>query len=539
MVTCIFSIESASEIELLLEDTYEIPKDLEKKIQSLNNCIALIKKWDPERPLDKPVLDIENKELKKYFENLIITNSSLNIETVEKVPPSPEDANVAFQTKEQIKKKQLTSKDFALELFHYAPVITLFEDRSLLPPTIDIADIQEKNEEKDGYVGALNFLTLTELTSEELANHQSNERLIRDKINAANLKISNEFQQFWSQFLGSNDKILIQADIKNYDKSNAEKVGQPYLSFWIKDNNGSLRPIQRSMGVRWFISFFLTLKATAKKDNHRILLIDEAGANLHAKAQADILKILESEKANLQIIYATHSPYLLNIEKVHRVLAVERKEVDSYKTVTKVYKFHELGSATAETLFPLYTNMGVDISHQQVIKKENNVLLEEISAFFYLKAFYKLFNKQEEVNFLPATGCTQIPLLANLLLGWGINFSVVVDDDSRGREVIKKLKDNHIRPEHKLIKVENCSGIEDIFSNEEFTKLVLNKAETQIPAGKKVSEYVKKSKKISKPLIARDFLLKVENGEITKAELSPETEIKIDELLTKIVQSLR
>ena len=141
---------------------------------------------------------------------------------------------------------------------------------------------------------------------------------------------------------------------------------------------------------------FLNSKVSAQESDNRIMLIDEAGANLHAAAQKDILKILESEREDLQIVYATHSPYLLDINNVHRVLAVERKETSDRKTITKVYKFHDLGSANTDTLFPLYTNMGVDISHQEVIKKNNNVLVEEISAYFYLKAFWKLFQKRKK-----------------------------------------------------------------------------------------------------------------------------------------------
>jgi len=527
VVTCIYSIED-KEFHDIFEPEFEITHELVKIIKSLDNCISLQKVWDVEKPEEDPVLEIENAKLRRYFEDRDNEEDSI-IEggAVDAVPTSRVDT----------KGKRLDADEFVSTIYDGTPVITLFEDKSLLPPIIDIVDLQNKNEEADGYVGAKNFLSLTGLTIKKLANHQKNERMIRDEIDSANFRISKEFQDFWSQFLGSQDKISIQAEIKNYDQSVPNKIGQPYLSFWIKDGNGSLRPIQRSMGVRWFISFFLTLKATAKKHTDRVMLIDEAGANLHAKAQEDILKILESEKENLQIIYATHSPYLLNVDKIYRVLAVERGALEGYKTITKVYKFHDLGSASSDTLFPLYTNMGVDISHQQVIKKERNVLLEEISAYFYLKAFWILYSKQEEVNFLPATGCTNVPLLANLLLGWGLSFSVLLDDDRHGRVIFNELKSKQVLADSKLIKIKDCDGIEDIFSKIDFSKFVLNDKEVKIPEEIKNSKYVK-DEDISKPIVARDFLIRVEKGAIKKSNMSSETQTAIKDLLDKIVKSL-
>ncbi len=44
------------------------------------------------------------------------------------------------------------------------------------------------------------------------------------------------------------------------------------------------------------------------------------------------------------------------------------------------------------------------------------------------------------MHLLPATGVNNVPQLANLFLGWGLDFGVVVDDDSSGRGVYNALK---------------------------------------------------------------------------------------------------
>lgn len=515
-ITCVFQFDNENEVGKIFNE-YILDKQLKQILKDLDYCVAIETTWI-NSPNEEPVMDIDDDKLNQYFNDL---SGKEQIEVVNE------------------QQKTLGIDTFIGLIYDFAPNITLFEDKSLLPPTIDLTDLQAKNEKVDGYIGAKNFLELTGLSVDELFNHQKNERAIQNKIDAANKKISRDLQEYWSQILGTQDKISLKVEIKNYDNTTPAKIGQHYLSFWIVDNNGHLRPMQRSKGVRWYISFFLTLKATTKKKSNigRVLLIDEPGANLHAKAQEDILKILESEKDKLQIIYATHSPYLLDIKKVYRVLAVERKENDNNQTETKVYKFHDLGSASQDTLFPLYTSMGIDISHQQVIQKANNVILEEISAFFYLQAFLKLFKQENKIYFLPATGCSNVPTLANLLLGWGISFSVVLDDDSHGRQVYKDLKGNYVCDEHNLIKIKDCDGIEDIFLISDFSKFVLNDASIKIPAGTKNSQFIKKGR-MSKPLLARDFLLRVESDKIKKDDLSPKTQSDIQNLLDRIIASL-
>ena len=50
---------------------------------------------------------------------------------------------------------------------------------------------------------------------------------------------------------------------------------------------------------------------------------------------------------------------------------------------------------------------------------------------------------------------------------------MVLDDDSSGRKVLKTLKDNQVLPDEKLIKITGRSGIEDLFSKEDFEKICI------------------------------------------------------------------
>ena len=543
-VTCIFKFNDFQELLDCLPKDKEIPKDLKDIFENLNQCIALTRVWNA-GDYENGDIVIENQKLKEVWK---IPEAPAKIVPVppEKIvsAESPETAEIQAvenaASVEPVAQPEpvvtlLTENEFVNEIIGELPAIDMFEDNSLLPPTIDLDDLIKKNTKANGYEGAKNFLLIADIKPQDLVNPPS-VRIVEDMLEAKNKKINTELQKYWHQTVGNKDKIEVILELKNHKSTEEGKQGQPYLTFWIRDKNGRLSPVQRSKGVKWFISFYLKLEATAKKGSNRVFLIDEPDANLHAKAQKDILSVFEKQKDNLQIIFTTHSPYLLDVDKVYRVHAVERTDTEDDKSETRVISFQNLGSASVDTLLPLYTNMGVDASHQSIIAKENNVLLEEISAFFYFKAFWKLFSKTEVIHFLPATGCPNLPLLSNLMLGWGLSFSVVLDDDSHGRKVFKELKDSKVCDEKNLLKIEGCAGIEDIFSKADFGNIVLGNPKLKIT--KANSEYMK-DEGISKVITARDFMIAVDTGKIALTDLSKATTDKIEELLARIIATLK
>lgn len=509
-IYCKFKLE-LNEIAEIFEGKI-LPKNLNKIIEQNSNSITLFRKWSS---LEKHDFDIEEETIKACWNEVIETPKSEEQNT----PATPVEIPI-------------TIEEFKKEIFINAPQFILFEDNSLLPRTIDIEDIKNKNKKAEGYIGAENLLKIVNLDISTIESNPDN-RILEDKINTISNKFTADFQKYWGQKIGKNDKITIQISLKNHSNTAEEnKKGKPYLIFYIKDSNGSLYPDQRSKGVRWFISFYIQLEAMSK-DRKNVILIDEPGNSLHGKAQEDVLKIFEKIKDNLQIIYTTHSPYLMDIEHAYRILAVQRDEEEN-NNHTKIMSIQKLGGANTDTLLPLYTSIGVDLSHQRVIKSKNNVLLEEVSAFYYLKAFKQLIDNKEEMYFLPATGATNLLLLSNLMCGWNLDFCVLLDDDSRGRGVYKKLLESKIRDENRLMRLKDMSGIEDVFDSKDFWTIVL-KSNEKIPKDSVNSD---KAKNYSKPLLARDFLLGVEKGEITKDSLSETTVKNIESIFSKIHEAL-
>jgi hypothetical protein len=122
------------------------------------------------------------------------------------------------------------------------------------------------------------------------------------------------------------------------------------------------------------------------------------------------------------------------------------------------------------------------------------------------------------------------------MIGWGIDFAVVVDDEPSARKVYKDLKEGGSIDENKLIKIRDCKGIEDIFSKTDFKKFIL--CNSVVKYSQDNSEYVKLNH-LPKPILARDFMLKVISEEFKLKDLSNESQSKINLLLEAIKSTLR
>jgi len=433
-------------------------------------------------------------------------------------------------------KKGLEIGALAVAINQSLPKAVLFQSQSgLLPNQVDINDSGELVGE--GAQAANNFLAVADIEIQDLIGVELRSR--QTIINRANKKISDDFNSFWSQLIGKTGKLSLEFDYQIHGAAQGDKSGKPHLVFWISDGNTRLYPKQRSLGVRWFVSFYLQLKASEKNGRKRIFLLDEPGANLHSKAQADVLKLINKLSADTLVIYTTHSPHLIEYDKLYRVHAVQRADGDE-DSPSVVIDAHRLGTASSDTLSPVLTAMGADFTQQEVIRKTNNVLLEEMSGYYYFKAFWKLTEMPKEAHFVATSGVNKLEAMASMFRGWGLEFVVALDDDTQGRGVYKNMKrdlfgDDEEEAKKKLYKIKDCNGIEDVFSREDFRKYVLkDEAQTYTSAN---TAFLKTAGR-SKPVIAYQFLIAVNEEQIKLTDLDETTQGKIVEVVNAVAERL-
>ena len=424
-------------------------------------------------------------------------------------------------------------------LMNSVPVFEFFEDfSSLLPNKIDLEDILNENAHAEGYKASRNFLEIAGLDAGFF--REKNHRILKQKIENLNSEITINFHDYWSQNVGKDSKICLNFELEHYDYTHPEKSGKPYLEFWIKDKHERLYPKQRSRGVRWFLSFYLELKAAAKRNTvSRVLLIDEPGLSLHARAQEDVLKVFEDLKESMQIIYCTHSPHLIDLNKLYRILAVQRADELDDQSETIVLDSGSLYAASTDTLSPVYSLMGVRINNQDFIKSQYNIIVEDTLSYYYLNAFSKLVNSAPAPSFIPSTGLANIPLLANILLGWKVDFCILIMGESRGDDILAEISNSFFfaREEdmsRKIIKIVEYEYPEDVFSTLDFKKFVLQRREG---ITEKNSDFIIEQG-LSRTILASQFINFCEAKNVKITDFDSETQENIRNLITKIVNAI-
>jgi energy-coupling factor transporter ATP-binding protein EcfA2 len=524
---------------------------LHKFLSKNKGIVEFSTEWAPQPPGSKDRFSVTRRledtslsEMLSRVSNLVdsispsaASDEGAAIENDEEDEQGHENAN---DDKSSESTKELTAEDVAEAIYYAGPETVLFdEETGLLPNKIDILKSNSSYKlSGNGSSAAINFLDIAGIDLDQLVNQV--ERARESILNRGNSAVTSHFANFWSQTIGKKDRLYLKCDLKFHD-SNSATPGRPYLVFWISDGQNHLYPKQRSTGVRWFLSFYLQLMASdkASSGSNTFFLLDEPGANLHERAQSDVLRLINKLSDKRQIMYSTHSPHMIEYDKLFRVLAVQR-EGEKDDTPTTVIHAHRLGAASRDTLSPVLTAMGTDFSRQDVIKKQNNVILEEMSGYYYLRSFWHLTSEKQEVHFVAATGANNIEALANMFVGWGLGFLVAVDDDSTGRSVYNSMKRNMFGddPEaanQRMLKIDG-KGIEDIFDHNDFKIFILNAPEEAFTSDN--SQYVKDARQ-SKAVLAYQFWNRVAKGEIKWKQLSGATREKISVLVREIASRLK
>ncbi len=376
-------------------------------------------------------------------------------------------------------------KNFKDEVIKIIPRIIFFSSfEDILEYDVLVSQIQEKQINVDlCNIAGIEIDKLKTLIDNEEYQRVSN--YLSDK----SAKISSSFKSEWLQ-----DEIVI-----------SFTTDKDLMHFGIKEegDTATYRAEQRSKGFQWFLSFYIKLNAESNK-NTSIILVDEPGLYLHAKAQEDVLHLLEklSKADETSVIFTTHSPYLIDVDNLNRVLLVEKDD----RTGTHIVKCHK--GAKQDTLTPIITKMGFNISKANLIK-EKNILLEGISDYYYLQAFKKILEYDDilkNVSMIPSVGASQLPQLAALCVGWGLKYVALFDKDTEGirnAEIVRKNLGEFASVSH-ICDEEDCA-IEDLFSENDFNKFILNNIDKYKDDDTISNSKYLKGNNIDKVLVAKLF----------------------------------
>ena len=507
-----YSCALPKELEAKLKGTTDNEfKAARQEILDLYSQIDNLHSTYPQIGGDLPNLDFDNLDdiIAQFtnFQNAL----SPKLNTIPDAAPRQalEDAlESILLTLEIIKKPQSMRQNFINQLVKYIPNFILFSTfEDVFPSEIPLGEARNNELIKDlDIISDLNLELITSGSTPIKKRHK--EQL--------NLRLQEDYRTFWTQDLTN---LCIDWDSKN-------------LQFFVSENDYYYPPNMRSKGKQWHLSFYVRVTARAREVVPNIILIDEPGLYVHAQAQKDIIKKLEQCSQDSPILFSTHSPYLIEPNKLSRIrLVLKPSEREGTVISNKIHK-----TADIETLTPIITAIGLDLSLGLDIAKDNNIIFEGITDYYYVFAFTTIlkFKFPREIHLIPGAGADKINLLISLMIGWGFNYSVVLDNDPKGKSVSNQLKKNFGSSN---IKIEFTSQdmnkeIEDLFSKEDFAKYVLNVKPENVPADKSNSQIIKqKGNKYDKVLLAKLFY---EKSTTSTMALSAETKGNFRNLLERI-----
>lgn len=269
-----------------------------------------------------------------------------------------------------------------------------------------------------------NLLKLCDLDVERI--RAAGEWEVLTKLRLASTKITGLVNESWKQAdvelrIGIvNDKIVVSV----FD----DVIGKEHP------------PSIRSQGFRWYLSFYIDFTAGARGElRNTIILLDDPGVYLHPSGQKDLLNTLEELSESNQIVFSTHSPFMVDRNKLDRVRIVSRTEEKGTLIEEKYYK------SNFDALQPIRAAIGMTIG-DSLLFHEKNLLVEGISDEIILRAMSEVCRRKDKdhidtsgISILPVLGADKMSYYATIFAKENLRFVALLDFDPQGKRALKDL----------------------------------------------------------------------------------------------------
>jgi hypothetical protein len=464
-------------------------------------------------PLPKEIKDNVSSvtTLEELFK--ILENSDLNSESSDWFS----NLTQKFQCPETSNWKILDYHIWNNHLSPNIPKFVYFDEYQFLPGKVNLLTLQQRecnktltNEDKT----VLALLRLARININDLITPNGYETS-KARLEGISNSITDKIFEYWTQ----NQDLEVEFDIKEDPNDTAPfNTGKNlYIRIRSKRHRVTVPFNQRSKGFIWFFSFlvwFDSIKQQTGTNGDLILLLDEPGLNLHALAQADLLRYIDHLAKSHQIIYTTHSPFMVHSDRIHQVRTVE----DLPKEGTKISD--NVSGSDPKTIFPLQAALGYTIAQNLFISKKN-LLVEGPADLIYLKLFSSILDQKgreslrDDITIVPVGGLDKLSTFVALLGGNQLELVVLHDYAKKPDAKLESLI------QHKLIRERSIlhyaifrsgsspknpnfpsSDVEDMMSeafylsifNKSFTKELNAQqiAATDLPSGDRIVERIER-----------------------------------------------
>jgi predicted ATP-dependent endonuclease of OLD family len=501
-------MEKAKENPEAITCTYEIDDNLLKSIEKglgegilKSKLFTVTTKYDNSKTIGlsvdaKKFIEFKTKELgiasNTLTEKLLKVKTKAELETLEKEYTEEEKVNGIKSLLPYFENKNKWSIDpigeyvYRVLLKPKMPKFLYYDEYYSLPSRISIEKLSSKAVEsnENEYKTAKALFELADINTEEILKAESFEDYIAE-LEATEAIISDELFKYWR----TNKNLSITFQIDKVEKKENRTISTNYgqqqvtdvkivehvLDIRVKNKGVSLPLKNRSKGFNWFFSFLVWFKKIQEdQGSNYILLLDEPGLNLHASAQADLLRFLEDLSENYQIVYSTHSPFMIVSDKLQRI-----------RTVLETDKGSMISDSVQEkdpnTLFPLQAALGYNIA-QNLFISQKNLLVEGVSDLIYLQTMSAILESagkeglKSEITIVPTGGLEKVATFISLLRGNELKNVSLLDSytDPKGKAKLDNLIAQKIIHEknilffHDFLENRKRADIEDLFSRKDY-----------------------------------------------------------------------
>lgn len=303
--------------------------------------------------------------------------------------------------------------------------------------------------------------------------NESNFEAFKAQLEATSNSITDDMFEYWT----TNQNLEIRFEIEHAPN------GVRYLNIRIYNSKHRVTlPLKnRSKGFLWFFSFLVWFsKIQGDKKSKYILLLDEPGLSLHASAQNDLLRFIDEKLApEYQVIYTTHSPFMIDSLKLNEVRTVYDTQNPKIGSVVS----DAVEEKDSDTLFPLQAALGYTIA-QNLYVSPKNLLVEGISDLVYLNHFSTILKDMgkeglsEDITIVPVGGADKIATFISLMRGNELSTVCLLDTftDQAAQARLKRMVEQKIIADKKILYYHSIMGqayadIEDLFDKEEYLVL--------------------------------------------------------------------
>ncbi len=372
--------------------------------------------------------------------------------------------------------RELQGRDLAAELGVFLagrlPKFLYFDAFSVMPGRASIPRLQRTPEARltPGERTMLALLRLAGVEAEEFTSSGYEAR--RAALEAAANEISEEVFEYWSQ----NRQLAVELDVDFAGPAPRPGEDPPFIEVRIRNDRHrvTLNFGERSEGFVWFFSFLVAF-SEFRDAGDVVLLLDEPGLGLHAAGQGDLLRYVHEQLArDHQVVYTTHSPFMVDAAHLHRTRTVE--DVDDQGTKVR----NDLDGAGWQTVRPLVGALGYQLLRPLSLGPDTLVVdgptellyLEVVSGFLHDTGHDFL---DPRWVLAPAGGLDGLPVLA-ALLGAPLDQAVLIDVAGGDRLVRSLVQRGVLLPERVVSLAELLgeaeAGIEDLFGDAVYLRLL-------------------------------------------------------------------